>query len=136
MGQAEVFRLDQEDWKDQVDLYGDDEGGKREADGGGQRWLPEADGADQAVEQYWESRGLAASETTDMAETEELDGDGAGAEDADMWADLGVAEEADSEQCRSWSEEQQRAKKRRTGLELQKVRGLGRVRQAAFDKKR
>ena len=133
MGQAEVFRLDQEDWKDQEELFGDGGGGDWEADGGGQSWLPEEDGADQAVEQYWESRGMEASESTDMAEAEELDGDGAGGEDANLWADLGLEDE-DSGICRSWSEELQSAKKRRTDLELQKVRDLDKVRKVAFKK--
>ena len=91
MGQAEVFRLDQEDWDDQHELFGpsDDGGGDWEAEGGGQRWIPEADGADQAVEQYWEARGRSPSQVTDLAEADELDGDGAGTEDADMRRDLG-----------------------------------------------
>ena len=108
--------MDHEDWKDQEDLFGDDGGGNCEADGGGQRWLPEADGADQVVEQYWESRGEVPSEATDMTEARELEEDGAGEEDETMWADLGAGED-EGGIVRSWSEELQ-SKKRRADLEL------------------
>ena len=101
-------------------------GGDGGADGEGQSGLPEVDGADQVVEQYWETRGQAPSEATDMEEARELE------EDAAMWADLGAGED-DGGIVRSWSEELQ-TKKRRTDLELQKVRDLGKVRKVAFKK--
>ena len=105
-------------------------GGDGDADGDGL-----ADGADLAVEQYWESRGNAPSEATDLGVlgAEEFDYDGAGGEDADMWADLAVAEVEDSGVVKSWSEELQ-SKKRRTEAELQKVRDLHKVRKVAFKK--
>ena len=74
-----------------------------------------------------------------------LEGNGEGTADADMEEAAELEdEEEDFGQSKSWSEEL-RAKKRRTEgdsrrkertEELQRVRDLGRVRQAAFDKKK
>ena len=92
------------------------------------------------VEQYWESRGEAPSEATDMQEARELEEDGMEEEDETLWADLAGEDEEDRGQCKSWTEEL-RAKKRKTegdrrAEELKQVRDLGRVRRAAFDKKK
>ena len=111
MGQAEVFRLDEEDWEDQGPF--NDGGGDWDGEGDGQRWIPEADGADQAVEQYWEARGRSESESTDMVEAVELPCDGVGTVDADMQQELEEEEDEDEEGHTSWTEEL-RAKKRRT----------------------
>ena len=131
MGQAEVFRLDEEDWEDQGP--GNERGGDWDGEGDGQRWIPEADGADQAVEQYWEGRARTQSEsTTDMEEAGELPEDGAGTVDADMRCDVQELEEEDDGAAGGvWD----KAKKRRTE-ELHRVRDLGKVRaHGAFNKK-
>ena len=127
-GSAEVYRLDEEDWME-AEPYVDGDGGAWESGGAG------ADGADQAVEQYWETPGNSASDTTDFAQEVELAR--ARAEDEEMWEALGVVSENEEPgQFRILAEELQRAKKRRTDKEPQSVSRLGRVRSsAAFDKK-
>ena len=129
MGQAEVYRLDQGEWDG-----AEDEGGGWDEAGEGQRWIPEADGADQAVEAYWEARGRSPSQDTEFGSSDVL-GDGEAAADAGMGeaAELEEEEEEDGRK-KNWKVEL-RAKKQRTE-ELQQVRDLGRVRQAAFDKKK
>ena len=149
---AEVHRLDQDDWMDQEPPYavpvGDDgwgEGGS----GGSTPCKGAGEGAgeaeDRAVERYWEDRGRSPSVATDVREEDVLDYEGGGgAEDAGM--DLVETEELEGEEeewPKSWTEELRiGAKKRRTDgdkgrrEELQAVRDLGRVRQAAFDKRK
>ena len=138
---AEIYRMDEDEWMEPYavpvgDEWGDGgSGGSTPCKGAGE----EAE-ADRAVENYWEERGRSPSVATVVREADVLGGDGAGTEDAGM-GEL-EAEELEDEEDRpkSWSEEL-RAKKRRTDgdkrmEELQKVRDLGRVRQAAFDKKK
>ena len=141
-----MYRMDEDEWMEPYAVPVDDDewgeggsGGSTPGKGAGE----EAE-ADRAVEHYWEERGRSPSRSPSVAtvvrEADVLGGDGAGTEDAGM-GEL-EAEELEDEEDRpkSWSEEL-RAKKRRTDgdkrmEELQKVRDLGRVRQAAFDKKK
>ena len=135
--------MDEDEWMEPYAVPVDDDwegGGSGESTPGKE----EAEAENRAVEQYWEERGRSASPSPSVAtvvlERDVLDYEGgAGTEDAGM--EEVEADELDEEEERhkSWSEEL-RAKKRRTeggrSEELQKVRDLGRVRQAAFDKKK
>ena len=135
MGQAEVYRLDHGEWEEQGYGQTEDEGGGWEESCEGQRWIPEADGADQAVEAYWEGRARSLSQDTDFGSSDVL-GDGEERVDQNMEeaAELEDEEDGRKPKEKNWKVEA-RAKKQRTE-ELQQVRDLGRVRQAAFDKKK
>ena len=140
--------MDQDDWMEPpyaVPVDDDEWGG--EGSGGSTPCKGAGEGAgaaeeDRAVERYWEARGRSPSVATVVREGDVLDYEGgAGAEDAGMdLVEADELEEEEEERPKSWTEEL-RAKKRRTDGdkrkdELQAVRDLGRVRQAAFDKRK
>ena len=133
--------MDEDEWMEPYAVPVGDEWGEGGAGGSTPcKGAGEEAEADRAVEQYWESRGRSPLVGTVFGEADVLDGDGAGTVDAGMEEAAELEEEEECLQPKSWSEEL-RAKKRRTDgdkrtEELQKVRDLGRVRQAAFDKKK